>query len=316
MHTLPPGPAFPRVNRTAIFSVVFAGLLIGGELCGVPGGGLTGTAWAQAKSEATKSLRVGKLSPGMVSLAGLTAIQEELGVSFTPEAAANLSEGELLQRLSASMSAEFQNELQIALNKEGQSRETAEEDPVKRRQLNALIEKLRAEMNAKYYPLLQQVLTEAQIVRLRQIHWQLMGSSALQEPELIEVIKLSNQQINRIRTTLAEAQSRIGEAANTPFAGGGIERGGYGEMQRRIANIEAERDRQLNDLLTPEQRNAWADSLGKPFDRRKLTTAVAPPKQTERSKPKTRSSAPKTADPANGPTLGDRPNSSKRPTAK
>ncbi|MFM8219306.1 MAG: hypothetical protein ACKOJF_10290, partial [Planctomycetaceae bacterium] len=62
MPTLPPGHAFPRVNRTAIFSVVFAGLLLGGELCGVPGGGLTGTAWAQAKSEATKSLRVGKLS--------------------------------------------------------------------------------------------------------------------------------------------------------------------------------------------------------------------------------------------------------------
>jgi hypothetical protein len=90
-------------------------------------------------------------------------------------------------------------------------------------------------------------------------------------------------------------------------------------MQRRISNVEAERDRQLNDLLTREQRDTWADAVGKPFDRRKLTTAVPAPTQTDRSKPKTKSRTKQSAETpkeGQGATLGDRPNAVKKPTGK
>ena len=313
MHSFRSWPAPRRFRGTAICTAVFAGLFFGGVL----GGELLTRAWAQTKSEGTKSLRVGKLSPGMVSLAGIPVIQQELGVATEPTPNQDLSQGELLERLAAAMSEDFQTELQTELN--NQKTETGDTDPAERRRLSTRVERLRTQLNTAYLPRLKEVLTESQISRLREIHWQLMGPMALQEPELIEVLKLSNQQINRIRTTISEAQTRISEAANTPFAGGGIERGGYGEMQRRIANVEADRDRQLNDLLTREQRDAWADAVGKPFDRRKLTTAVAAPTQTERSKPKTRSPTKQSAETpkeGEGATLGDRPNSAKKPTGK
>jgi len=249
------------------------GLLLGCVTC---------VASAQPPTPESGSVRVGKLSPGLVSLAGLPTIQEELGVSVTPEAGDDLSQADLLKRLAGAMNEDFQSELLTEMNSRKVDLETS--GLAERRRLNSRVERLRTTLNAAYLPKLKELLTDAQVQRLRELHWQLQGLLALQEPELVAQMQLTNQQINRIRTTISDAQTRINEAATAPFAGGGIERGGYGEMQKRISNIESERDRQLLDLLTVEQRRAYENALGKPFDRRKLTTTAAPPKQKERTK--------------------------------
>lgn len=298
----------PVTSPSRMQSGLRPGLLVAAFVVGATGGWQAPIVLAQTNTEAPVSLRVGKLSPGMVSLAGLKVVQEDLGINSTPAPDEDLSQGDLLKRLASAMNEDFQTELQAELD--SQKANLDELDPAERRRLNSRVDRLRSKLNAAYLPKLQEVLTAAQVQRLRQVHWQLQGTSALQEPELIDQLKLSNQQINRIRTTIADAQTRANNVANSPFAGGGIERGGYGEMQRRIANIESERDRQVNDLLTAEQRQAWAELLGKPFDRRRLTTAATAPKQTERTKPQVKTRQPKAEAPTDdqtGATLGDRP---------
>lgn len=103
------------------------------------------------------------------------------------------------------------------------------------------------------------ILSADQMTRLKQIALQRQGLSAFHEPDIVSELKLTNDQRERIRTI--EFTTMVRPPSSPPQKGP--------QQPYRTAM------RQVNNVLTPEQRARWQKMVGEPFQDSRPAT---PPK--------------------------------------
>lgn len=207
------------------------------------------------------------------SLLGNEAVQEELGLSDEQKT----KSAALLGEMREARRAQFQGG-----GPEGRD-SFRDLSPEERRERFAAMQKEAAERNAKlqaeYKTKFGAVLDEVQLQRLQQIHWQSQGVRALQDPDLANALKLSDEQKSKIAGLLNQGPGgpRGGPGAGDRGPGGPREggfRGGSPEdREARIAEMRAQREKreaEVKAVLTDDQRAELENQLGASFDVSKL----------------------------------------------
>jgi hypothetical protein len=105
---------------------------------------------------------------------------------------------------------------------------------------------------------LADVLKPEQMKRYRQIQLQQLGLMAFTEPDVQSKLKLSDEQVGRIRKINAQSQSQRRE-----FAQGGRNRG---QMQKKVETPGKDSMDKALAVLSVDQKRAWNDMTGEPFE--------------------------------------------------
>ena len=142
-----------------------------------------------------------------------------------------------------------------------------EERDKKMAELLAKGEEARKKVSEKFQPDLDKILEAAQRDRLKQIQIQADGSRAYQNAEVVAALKISKEQQDK----LAAISKEFGDKTRELFprggaGGGGGERPNFEEMQKKMTELNAARDKQLTEVLTADQKSAFEKLKGKTFD--------------------------------------------------
>jgi hypothetical protein len=105
---------------------------------------------------------------------------------------------------------------------------------------------------------LADVLKPEQMKRYRQIQLQQIGLMAFTEPDVQSKLKMSDEQVSRIRKINPQSQSQRRE-----FAQGG---GNRGEMPKKMETPGKDGMDKALAVLSADQKQAWKDMTGEPFD--------------------------------------------------
>ena len=108
---------------------------------------------------------------------------------------------------------------------------------------------------------LADVLKPEQMKRYRQIQFQHLGLMAFTEPEVQSKLKLTDDQVGQIRRINADSQSQRRELSQG--AGGD---GNRAEMQKKSATLGKESMDKALAVLSADQKQAWKDMTGEPFE--------------------------------------------------
>jgi Spy/CpxP family protein refolding chaperone len=118
-------------------------------------------------------------------------------------------------------------------------------------------------VQAKIDPELKKLLTLEQFTRLRQINWQNEGVAALYDPAIEEALEITSDQQKQLSDLNYENQRKHTRLLNPRD---GEPRLSAEEIQKKGAELNAERDRRINDILTKTQQEKFTELKGKPFD--------------------------------------------------
>src|SRR5439155_20364471 len=110
-------------------------------------------------------------------------------------------------------------------------------------------------LTADFAPKLAEVLSPAQIHRLKQIQLQASGIDVWTEPEFAKEPELSDEQSTKL-TELRNESSRRQQLLD----------GDFQQRFARIRELSTERDNKGLELLTPGQKTKLAELKGQPFD--------------------------------------------------
>lgn len=107
------------------------------------------------------------------------------------------------------------------------------------------------------------VLTDAQKTRMKEIRLQARGTAALSDKEVQESLKLTDDQVNKIKDlnkTLADARA---EAFGGAGGGGGGGRGGANQETRdKLTKLRTETNDKILAVLTADQKTAFEKMQG------------------------------------------------------
>ena len=239
------GKEFDRSQLTAGFAIGGAGGGGGGRGAGGPGGlGAGGRGRRQSGGD----------DLGIVGIAGVEAVQKELGLSV--DAIAKVK----------SVEEDFNTAIRDATTSwragYGVFRDMTQEEQT------AAMSKLAATRKAtddQFLPKLKELLTAVQFTRLQQIHWQSIGIAALSDAEIAQAIPLSQEQQDKIKSINADYASKRAVL----MTGSGPDRIEPLEFaKRRLQNEkqDIEREAMITELLTKAQLDKFASLKGKEFD--------------------------------------------------
>ncbi len=182
---------------------------------------------------------------GIVSLAGNEAVQKELGIEADAK--------EKLASIGQAYGDEVREQMQTA-GAAGLQNATDEE----RQKIMAKMQEITQKLSAKYAPKLKESLKPDQFTRLQQISWQASGAMAFSDPELAKALDLSKEQQEKINAVSQEFQQKL----RSLFTGGG----GGQEAFAKMREINQERDKKAEEILSKEQQDKLKELKGKPFD--------------------------------------------------
>ena len=185
---------------------------------------------------------------GLMAFALKDPILKELGIEKDSPVVAEIRE------LSEAHTAEVQKELR-KLNPVDRVKAQATETKVHR----------------QYEVELEKLLTPEQFTRLKQIHWQQLGVSALNDAEVVYELEITNEQKSQLAALELEMFQKIRELMNLTsdrFDGLAASQ----EFQKRVQAVRTEQEKKLEQILTQEQRELFAELKGKPFDLQFLRT--------------------------------------------
>ncbi len=118
-------------------------------------------------------------------------------------------------------------------------------------------------VQAKIDPELKKLLTPEQFTRLRQINWQNEGVAALYDPAIEESLEITSDQQKQLSDLNYENQRKHTRLLNPRD---GEPRLSAEEIQKKGAELNAERDWRINEILTKTQQEKFTELKGKPFD--------------------------------------------------
>ncbi len=128
------------------------------------------------------------------------------------------------------------------------------------------------ELHADAEKAVDDVLTEAQSKRLKEIVLQQRGPLALSDPEVAEALKLTDDQQDKVRSIEADAAGQMQQATAKvmeTFPQGAAAFRAMQQLPKQIEALQKETGKRLLDVLTDEQKAKWKDLMGKPLRARK-----------------------------------------------
>jgi Spy/CpxP family protein refolding chaperone len=215
-----------RTLCKAALTVAVVALVAGPALAQRPGGG-----------------GFGGFGQGPASLLNNKSVQEEL--KLTPDQVEKLSApgkklGEKMREINA---GGFQN----LTDEERQERRKKTEEASKAANDEAL-------------KLAKDTLKEDQVKRLHQIELQVKGTAAFSDEAVQSALKLTDEQKQDIKKIQEESRKAMGELFQ-PGGGGNRE-----ENQKKMQTLRKETQEKIAGLLTADQKKAWKDMTGEPFE--------------------------------------------------
>jgi hypothetical protein len=114
-------------------------------------------------------------------------------------------------------------------------------------------------VNTEVLAALGSILKPDQLKRLKQIELQMQRAMAFSNPEVQKSLKLTSDQIEKIKTINDDAQAE----RRSLFSGGGGGRN-QGNFQKMQA-MQKETLTKIEGVLTDEQKKSWKDMTGEPF---------------------------------------------------
>jgi hypothetical protein len=115
-------------------------------------------------------------------------------------------------------------------------------------------------INGETNKALADILKPEQMKRYHQIQRQQMGLLAFTEPEVQVKLKLTDDQVGQIRRIAADNQGQMRELFQ-PGGGGNRE-----EAMQKIATLRKEGMDKALAVLSADQKDAWKDLTGEPFE--------------------------------------------------
>jgi Spy/CpxP family protein refolding chaperone len=116
-----------------------------------------------------------------------------------------------------------------------------------------------------------EILDASQRDRLKQIGWQFAGPQAYQNAEVVEALKISKEQQDKLAAVAQEFLDKQRDLApRGGQGGGGGERPNFEEMRKKRTELNEARDKALSEVLTADQRDQFAKLMGKKFDTAQL----------------------------------------------
>ena len=128
------------------------------------------------------------------------------------------------------------------------------------------IEQMREQMKEqgeKVLAQLEEVLYPNQLERLQEIALQLRGSGALEDPDVVEKLGLTEQQKEQLSAKREEFRETARQRMQEIFAGGGGDREKMGEAFRQM---RSEMEENLLSVLSEEQRKTFDEMKGEAFE--------------------------------------------------
>jgi Spy/CpxP family protein refolding chaperone len=116
---------------------------------------------------------------------------------------------------------------------------------------------------------LADVLKPEQSKRLKEITLQDQGARAFNDEEVQKALKLSDEQKEKVKTINEDAAKERQQLF--PRGGGGgaggrrADPGAFEEMQKKMAALNKETMEKVTAVLTDDQKKAWKDLTGEPF---------------------------------------------------
>ncbi len=178
--------------------------------------------------------------PGGANLARNKSVQEELKVSS--EQATKIDEA------ADSMRDKYREEM----------REIREGDESGRREK---MEALSHQMMTDAHKSLGEILSPDQLKRFVQIERQQNVLMALHQPAVVSTLKLSDEQVGKVKEIQNDLQKTMRESMRGGQGGGGNRDAREKMMTERKAATE-----KAVAVLTDEQKSAWKDLVGSPFE--------------------------------------------------
>ncbi|OWK37952.1 hypothetical protein FRUB_07072 [Fimbriiglobus ruber] len=144
-----------------------------------------------------------------------------------------------------------------------------------------------AENNKTAYTELSSILKPEQITRLKQIGVQVAGARAFRDPEVVAALKLTDDQKDKVKDTLAASAKESQELRTEYGLGGGRQGGGKGKGKAAVDADKMKEYQKKNELITKEtltkvaatltddQKKTWQTLSGETFDVAKLQTEMA-----------------------------------------
>lgn len=185
----------------------------------------------------------------LTDLAINPAIMKELGIEDgSPEAA-------MLRSSSEAMGKEME-EMVRERAKAGRSN------------VDETVLELQIKLQARSDPELRKLLTPKQYTRLKQINWQMKGPRALSDPEVVAALEIDAKQREKLMLAISENARRQRELFKD-----GVAQGNPDEIQNEIMKINADLKKEINEVLSMDQRDKFAALKGEPFDLGRLNGA-------------------------------------------
>ena len=147
----------------------------------------------------------------------------------------------------------------------------AEERRAKMDELNAKRAETAKKVAEKFKPKLAEVLNAKQVERLDQIVLQASGAQAYADPAVVKALTLSKEQQDKMAAInkdfgdkTRELMPARGAGGNAGGGGGGA--GGGAEIFTKMRELGTARDKDLEAVLTADQKAQFAKMKGKEFD--------------------------------------------------
>jgi hypothetical protein len=118
---------------------------------------------------------------------------------------------------------------------------------------------------------LEGVLKPEQMKRLKQIELQMHGAGAFHDAKVQTALKITDEQKEKIKSIQEDAGKEIREL----FTGGGRDFRANGEKMQKI---NKETMKKTMGVLSPEQKKAWRDMVGEPFEMKREQRPMGRPR--------------------------------------
>ena len=110
------------------------------------------------------------------------------------------------------------------------------------------------------YAAVADILKPEQVKRLRQIDLQQRGYEAFTDVEVQKTLKLTDDQVKRIAAAVRDADEQRGKLFQRGAAGD------FAEVRTKLDSLRKEATTKVTGLLKEDQRAAWKELTGTPFE--------------------------------------------------
>ena len=124
-----------------------------------------------------------------------------------------------------------------------------------------------AEMEKAATEGLSKILKDDQMKRLKEISLQAGGVNAFHRSEVLDALKLKDEQKEKIEETLKSTGKEIRDLREEYFSGGSRpDEDKMKEFEKKSATIQKDAMGKVQEVLTDDQKKAWKDMTGETFD--------------------------------------------------